>query len=195
MTQDVLTIVKEYLSIFQEEKRQEKLLDFLKTHRKEEYFDWNNFDGHIVASGILYAKKEQEFLVLYHKDMKTYIYHGRHIDLEDASILSAAKREVIEETGIKDFKPVKIAEEEEVPFDIDTHKIAYNTRLHLKEHYHFDFRYLFTIEEIQPVSYDKHELSNFHWASWEEIEENRNFKRMLPKLKELLGKENMEEKK
>ncbi len=127
MTQDVLTIVKEYLSIFQEEKRQEKLLDFLKTHRKEEYFDWNNFDGHIVASGILYAKKEQEFLVLYHKDVKTYIYPGRHIDLEDASILSAAKREVIEETGIKDFKLVKIAEEEEVPFDIDTHKIAYNT--------------------------------------------------------------------
>ena len=50
-------------------------------------------------------------------------------------------------------------------------------------------------ERCLSFRYDKHELSNFHWASWEEIEENRNFKRMLPKLKELLGKENMEEKK
>ena len=42
--------------------------------------------------------------VLYHNDLKMYLYPGGHVDDNDNSILSAAEREVKEETGLVDFK-------------------------------------------------------------------------------------------
>ena len=60
----ILNIVNKYLELFPEEfKRQEKLLDYLKNHNDKEITDWNNFDGHIVATGFIYALKEEKFLV------------------------------------------------------------------------------------------------------------------------------------
>lgn len=70
-------ILSEYLKIFPTEKnRQSKLLEFLNLHDQEEIIDWNNFDGHIVASGFIYSKKEKKFLVLCHKDFNMFLCPG-----------------------------------------------------------------------------------------------------------------------
>lgn len=62
MKNQILEILEEYLKIFPEEKeRQHPFLEFLKDHDSNEIIDWNNFDGHVVASGFVYAKKEQLF--------------------------------------------------------------------------------------------------------------------------------------
>lgn len=79
-----------------------------------------------MASGFIYAKEENKFLVLYHKDLKMYLYPGGHINIKDKSILDAAKREVEEETGINNLEEYKICENELIPIDIDTHVIDYN---------------------------------------------------------------------
>jgi hypothetical protein len=86
--------------------------------------------------------------------MKMFLYPGGHIDSNDINILQAAKREIKEETGLENLELLKIVENELVPFDIDTHKIGYNERLNLPEHYHFDFRYLFMIESISDIQAD-----------------------------------------
>lgn len=55
-------ILLKYLEIFPKEKdRQKKFIDYLKSFSKEQIIDWNNFDGHIVASGFIYAKTEKSF--------------------------------------------------------------------------------------------------------------------------------------
>ena len=101
----ILTILNKYLLLFPEEKkRQAKLIKFLNNFDDRQIIDWNNFDGHIVASGFIYSKKDKKFLVMYHNDMKKYIYPGGHIDLSDINPLDAAIREVKEETGLIDFK-------------------------------------------------------------------------------------------
>lgn len=187
MKEEVLSILKSYLEIFKsEENRQSQFLDYLNNHDGEEITDWNNFDGHIVSSGFLYALKEKKFLVLYHKDQKMFLYPGGHVDKEDKNVLEAAMREVREETGILDFRQIKIAENPLIPIDIDIHKINYNERLNLPEHYHFDFRYLFVVENIEKVNIDQEESLEYKWINIEELKEFSYYGLVLEKIERII---------
>ena len=187
MKDSILTIINQYLLLFPEEKqRQAKLVYFLNNFDDNEIIDWNNFNGHIVASGFVYSKNDKKFLVMYHNDMKMYTYPGGHIDLCDANPLVAAIREVKEETGLMDFEEVNIARNELVPVDIDTHIISYNERLNLPQHYHFDFRYLFIIDKILNVKVDGTELSNYKWINIDELSSDPNYGKIVEKLRRLL---------
>lgn len=192
MRNQVLEILEEYLKIFREEtKRQQILLDYLKNHNEKEIIDWNNFDGHLVASAFIYNRKNQKFLVLYHKDMKCFLYPGGHIDPEDKSILESAKREVKEETGLEHFEEIKISKNELVPIDIDTHNIPYNERLKLPSHLHFDFRYLLITNEDIQVQIDDMELSEYRWVSMEELKKNIGNQIVLEKISKIISKNNI----
>lgn len=187
MKEEILNILQNYLEIFKNEKnRQSQFLEYLNNHKDVDITDWNNFDGHIVSSGFLYALKEKRFLVLYHKDQKMYLYPGGHIDKEDKNILEAAMREVREETGISDFKQIKIQNNPLIPIDIDTHKIPYNERLDLPEHYHFDFRYLFVIESIEKITIDQDESSEYKWINMEELKKLSHYGMVLEKIEKII---------
>ena len=144
--------------------------------------DWNNFDGHITAGGFVYAKKEKKFLVMYHKDLKMFLYPGGHMDKEDSNPLEAAKREVFEETGLSNPKVNYVCDNELVPLDIDIHVAKYNERLNLPSHYHFDFRYLFSLEEITDVSLDLEEHSTYKWISEEELSNEPHYGAIIKKI-------------
>ena len=171
----ILATLNEYLLLFPEEKqRQFKLEQFLNNFDDKQIIDWNNFNGHIVASGFVYSISDKKFLVMYHNDMKRYIYPGGHIDSSDINTLEAAIREVKEETGLTHLKKVSMSNNELVPIDIDTHIISYNERLKLPQHYHFDFRYLFVVDKMFDVKVDKTELSNYKWIDLDELSSNFN---------------------
>ena len=170
--------LKKYLNKYSEENnRQSQLKEFLENSNDEEVTDWNNFNGHVVASGYVYAKKERKFLLVYHRDFKKFIYPGGHIDKEDISPIQAARREVTEETGLVNVQNVSNFEDE------DTQKIEINKRLNLPQHYHFDFRYLFVIDEIQKIKIDADELAEFKWVDIEELAKNKDFKNVIEKIK------------
>lgn len=189
MKKIVYKILNEYLKVFPEEKtRQSNFIDYLNKYNDIEITDWNNFNGHIVASGFVYSKEDDKFLVLYHNDMKMFLYPGGHMDEKDLNPLEAAKREVIEETGLNDFELLSINDNELIPIDIDTHIISYNERLNLPEHYHFDIRYLFMINKISEISIDLEELSNYKWISIDELEEDTNYGKVANKIKKILNK-------
>lgn len=182
----LLEIVNQYLSIFPKEKRrQRELIRFLKKYDHIDLIDWNNFYGHIVASGFIYAKEESKFLMVFHKDLKCYLYPGGHINRDDKNTLEAAIREIQEETALKSLKEVKVCPNDLVPFDIDIHKINYNKRLNLQSHYHYDFRYLFTIDKIENVHIDTDELKDYKWINRDELEQNKRFAKVTEKIKEI----------
>lgn len=186
--ESILNIVNEYLQVFpQEKERLKQLISFIFSHSDKQFTDWNNFDGHIVASGFVYSLSDKKFLVLYHKDLKMYLYPGGHIDSNDKDILSAAKREVVEETGLKDFKLYKVDNNEDIPIDIDTHIIRYNERLNLPQHYHFDFRYLFVVDKISDIYIDQEESSDYKWITLNELESDPNYGNIVKKLEVFLN--------
>ncbi len=184
----LLIILKKYLEIFPEEKdRQTELLNYLNSHEDNEIINWNNFDGHIVAGGFIYSKKDNKFLVLYHKDLKMYLYPGGHIDANDKNPLEAAKREIQEETGLFNLEQFIIENDELLPIDIDTHIIGYNERLNLPQHYHFDFRYLFIIDRIENINIDADELENNKWIKINDLYNDSNYRYVANKIERLLS--------
>ena len=188
MKETLLSILNEYLELFPDElKKQEKVINFIKSHKAEEIADWNNFDGHIVATGFIYAIKEEKFLVVHHKDLNMLLSPGGHMDQNDENPLVTAQREAKEETGINHLKQLKIANDEQlVPFDIDTHITKFNQRLNLPEHYHFDFRYIFTIDKIESVKIDIEESSSYKWLDIEQLYTETDYGKILPKVERLL---------
>ena len=191
MKELLLNILNEYLKIFPKEiERQQELIKFLNNHKEEQITDWNNFDGHVVAGGFIYAKDEQKFLVLHHKDLNMFLYPGGHIDKEDKNPLEASIREINEETGLKYIIEFTISNNELVPIDIDTHLIDYNRRLDLPEHYHFEFRYLYVIDKIKNINVDSNESSEYRWISVEELKQDENFGKIADKF-DLLNLKNI----
>ena len=187
MKEIILHILNKYLILLPEEKeRQSKLEKYLNKFNDEQIIDWNNFKGHIVASGLVYSKREKKLLLLYHNDMKIYIYPGGHIYANDVNPLEAAIREVKEETGLVDFEVMNLRQDNLIPIDIDTHKVNYNERLKLPEHYHFDFRYLFFVDQISDIKIDTSETSDFKWIDINELIKNTDFSDIVNKINKLL---------
>ena len=184
----LLNILNKYLEIFPEEKdRQTALLNYLNSHEDNEITDWNNFDGHVVAGGFIYSKEDNKFLVLYHKDLKMYLYPGGHTDAKDKNPLEASKREIQEETGLSNLEQLIIENDEMLPIDIDTHIIGYNERLNLPQHYHFDFRYLFIIDRIENINIDVEELENYKWIDINDLYNDSNYGSVASKIERLLS--------
>ena len=195
MKNTVLNILSNYLELFpKEQKRQLIFKNYVETHNDIEIIDWNNFNGHIVTGGFIYAKEENKFLVLHHKDLNIDIYPGGHIDGTDKNPLEAAIREVHEETGIYDLTQLKICKNKLVPIDIDTHKVPYNKRLNLPEHYHFDFRYLFVIDKIEEVKIDEEEANNYKWVDIIEFKNDINYRNVIDKIEKILSNESIKNK-
>lgn len=186
MKEKTIEILNTYLSIYKEDEKLSVLKHFLDNYNSEEIVDWNNFYGHLVASAFIYSRKYKQFLTLYHKEFNTYIYPGGHFISADKTPLDAAKREVLEETGIKNFQIKKVCENELVPFDIDIHEISYNKLLDLPKHYHFDFRYLFIVDEIPEVILDN-ESSDYKWISIDEIGKNPHYGKIKDKLENIIN--------
>lgn len=191
MKEVLVSILNSYLLVFPEEKeRLSNLVNFLKTNNDLEIIDWNNFYGHIVAGGFIYSKNEKKFLVLFHNDLNMYLYPGGHIDGNDKNPLYSSRREILEETGLSELEQLKISENELIPIDIDVHKINYNERLNLPEHYHFEFRYLFMIDGIFDIEIDHDELSDYKWIDIEELKNDVNYGKIANKIMKLLEDKN-----
>jgi len=188
MRDKLIESLNRYLEVFPGEyERQSKLINYLNTHEDNQLVDWNNFDGHVVAGGFVYAKEEKKFLVLYHSDLKMYLYPGGHVDNTDVDPLSAAIREVKEETGLFNLEEAKVVDNMMVPIDIDTHMIGYNSRLNLPAHYHFDFRYLFMIDRIENIKMDTEELADYQWISVDELRDDPNYGKVASKIERLVS--------
>lgn len=183
-----LELINKYLYLFSEEKEKYKeFTEYLKNNN--DITDWNNFNGHVVVGGFIYAKKEKKFLVIYHNDLKMYLYPGGHIDNTDSNPLEAVKREIKEETGITNINEIVLSDNKLVPIDINIHMIPYNERLDLKEHYHYEFRYLFTIDSIQEVTLDTTESSSFKWIDINELKDDKNFGEIVKKFEGIIAYE------
>src|SRR5438309_7839913 len=56
--------------------------------------------GHITCTGLVLAPDGERLLLVHHRRLDRWLLPGGHVEAEDAEIWDAARREVVEETGV-----------------------------------------------------------------------------------------------
>jgi 8-oxo-dGTP pyrophosphatase MutT (NUDIX family) len=94
-----------------------------------------HFDpGHFTASGFIVSSDGARVLLVHHAKLDKWLQPGGHIEPEDRGLESAARREVIEETGVPDLGSMGLV-------DIDIHQFP--ERGNEPAHDHLDMRFGF----------------------------------------------------
>lgn len=64
-------------------------------------FSRSKFDpGHITASGLVLSPARDRVLLVFRRRLQRWLQPGGHVEPEDADLIAAARREVLEETGV-----------------------------------------------------------------------------------------------
>jgi 8-oxo-dGTP pyrophosphatase MutT (NUDIX family) len=137
--------------------------------------DRKNMNGHLASQGFLFNKDFSKVLLLHHKSLDMWIQPGGHIDPQDKDLVSATKREVLEETGIENCDYLPIDKQNPLtPARIVINGIPANSKKQESDHIHIDLAYVFQTQSEQ-ITIDPTESNNSKWVSFEEFAKNSNF--------------------
>jgi 8-oxo-dGTP pyrophosphatase MutT (NUDIX family) len=140
-------------------------------------FSRYSFDpGHFTAGGCVLSPDGGSVLLVHHKRLDKWLQPGGHVDPEDTSVIAAAEREVVEETG------VVLADTVPALLDIDIHQIPSGRGE--PRHRHFDLRFLFCAAraDLEPA---QDEVNAADWVPFGEVAQlstEVSLRRMVNKL-------------
>ena len=128
-------------------------------------FSRNHFSpGHITCTGLVLAPDGGSVLAVHHRRLNRWLMPGGHVEAADASLADAARREVLEETGVEldTTAPAPL-------IGIDVHGIPSNGRE--PYHLHHDLLCLFRAKSTTiRISEESH---NVAWITPETFEDYR----------------------
>ncbi len=96
--------------------------------------------GHFTASSFVLHPSSDRVLLIRHRSLGLWLQPGGHFERDDDDLAVAARREVLEETGIGTLRRLRTFSG---LFDIDIHPIPANPRRGEPAHQHFDLRLAF----------------------------------------------------
>ncbi len=125
---------------------------------------WRRTDfepGHFTASGFVVSPDGESLLLILHGKLGRWLQPGGHIDPDDSTAGVAARREVLEETGVGDLRALA-----DGPVRIDVHEIP--ARDPDPKHLHFDLGFGFQAagEDIGPLD----EVADAKWVRFEHLD-------------------------
>ena len=114
--------------------------------------------GHFTASAFVLSPQRDSILLVHHRKLARWLQPGGHIDPEDPDVISAARREVVEETGLE----VEALSDD--VFDIDIHGYPAGRE---PGHLHFDVRFLFGAATTEVPG--SAEIDGWRWVAFDEV--------------------------
>jgi len=121
------------------------------TSRKE-------FRGHATAGAVL-TDPARRVLFIEHLALGKWLLPGGHLESGDTTLISAALRELTEETGIR---PQDVVPLSDAPIHIDVHPIPANEAKGEAAHQHIDFRFSFgTASDVRELQAE--EVTDAAW--------------------------------
>jgi len=158
---ETLALLRQHSTHFEEEKAfLKQTIDFVE--RNDRFWQRSNLEGHLTGSAWVLSEEGDAALLLHHVKLDRWLQPGGHADDTDASIIETARREAIEECGIKD--PGLHAP---VIFDLDVHEIP--AIGHEPAHFHFDLRFLFFVKKDTELTRNLLETKAVAWVQVHEL--------------------------
>lgn len=186
----LLKSIKEYKP-FNEQEEMDKTLILNWIENNENAFLRENAVAHITASAWVVNKDRSKVLMVYHNIYNSWSWLGGHADGE-TDLLSVAVREVKEEAGISNVRPVsdEIFSLESLTVDGHVKKGKY-----VSSHLHFNITYFLEADPEEAVSIKADENSGVAWFSPEEALERSTepwfvehvYSKLLEKMKDVKG--------
>ncbi len=130
-----------------------KTIDFVE--KEDSPFSRANSQGHVTASAWIISPDKVSALLIHHKKLNLWFQPGGHIEWEDETVLAAARREALEESGLRDIELLS----PEI-FDVDIHTIP--EKKEVTEHLHYDIRYVFQAKHLD-LAPDMTEVIGIKW--------------------------------
>lgn len=146
----------------QEEKDRELMLHLLKTC--PDIFTRENRTAHFTASSWLLNKKHDKVLLIYHNIYRSWAWTGGHADGEE-DLLSVAKREAMEETGVQDIREIGEGIYSLEVLTVDGHE---KRGAYVSSHLHLNVTYLLEADEEEVLKVKPDENSGVKWFPLEE---------------------------
>lgn len=159
----LLKSIKKYKP-FNEQEEMDKTLILNWIENNENAFLRENAVAHITASAWVVNKDRSKVLMVYHNIYNSWSWLGGHADGE-TDLLSVAVREVKEEAGISNVRPVsdEIFSLESLTVDGHVKRGKY-----VSSHLHLNVTYLLEADSEESVSIKEDENSGVAWFSPEE---------------------------
>ena len=125
-----------------------------------------------VTCGVIVRDSLGRVLQVRHRALDRWLFPGGHVELGDPSLIDAARREAIEETGLVTTDPRATPDVRPVPVDIDVHPIPANDEKGEPDHYHADFRYVVDVAD-GAIELQADEVTDWRWADPAQISNPR----------------------
>ena len=169
----------------QEERDKAVMLSLLAA--QPELFTRENQVAHMTASSWLLNRTHDKVLMIYHNIYRSWSWTGGHAD-GDRDLLSVAKREAMEETGVSDIRAVS---EDIFSLEILTVDGHEKKGVYVPSHLHLNVTYLLEANEEEVFRVKPDENSGVRWFALEEAlaacTEPWMIERIYRKLNEKLG--------
>ena len=158
-TSEALALVRSFEASPEEEKSRELILALLEL--TEAPFSRDQFHpGHVTCTAVVLHPNGRDFLLMHHHRHRRWLLPGGHVEETDVTSSDTARREAIEETGvrIRGAGAVRLA-------GMDVHGIP--ARNGEPFHLHHDLIFVFTAEsEVFVVTEEAPQIA---WCAMEEV--------------------------
>lgn len=146
----------------QEENDKNVMLNLLKT--QDNLLTRDNRTAHFTASSWLVNKEHTKLLMIYHNIYHSWSWTGGHAD-GDADLLAVARREAMEETGVKNITTVSDGIFSVEILTVDGH---IKRGSYVPSHLHLNVTYLLEAEEQEVLHIKPDENSGVKWFPLDE---------------------------
>ena len=133
-------------------------------HSGEELYSRDNAAGHLTASAWVVSPDRAQVLMAYHKLYDSWAWLGGHSD-GDRDLLAVALREVREESGLTDIRPVSEQIYSLEILSVDGHE---KHGRYVSSHLHLNVTYLLEADPAAPIRPKPDENSRVGWFSPED---------------------------
>lgn len=182
--------IEAYKADSEQEKNDKKIILNYIDDYKHNILTRDNEIAHITSSGFILNKSCDKVLMIHHNIYNTWTWTGGHADGEK-DLLATALKEAIEETGVKNLKPLtnEISSIDILPVWGHMKRGAY-----VSAHLHLNASYILIADEEEKLMVNEDETSGVGWVTIEDMPEKSNepflleiYFKLIEKAKNQLG--------